>query len=74
MSSLLTSDDNTFHDKNDALTMHQSTVLWFECVKGGKEKRMSTRSIENGPVEAEIRLTLCHGWALTTLFAFLRKL
>ena len=67
MSSLLTSDNNTFHDKNDALTMHRSTVLWFECVKGRKEKRMSTRIIKKGPVEAKIRLTLNHGWALTGL-------
>jgi hypothetical protein len=58
VSSLLTSDDETFHNKNDGLTMHQSTVLWFECVKGGKEKRVSTRIIEKGPVEAEIWLTL----------------
>ena len=55
---MLTSDDETFHNKNDGLTMHQSTVLWFECVKGGKEKRVSTRIIEKGPVEAEIWLTL----------------
>ena len=37
--------------------MHQSTVMWFECVNGVEEKRMSTRSVEKGPVEAEIWLT-----------------
>jgi hypothetical protein len=57
VSSLLKCDDDTFRVNNDKLTMHQSTVLWFECVKGGKEKRMSTSSIKKGPVEAEIWLT-----------------
>ena len=30
--SLFEFDDNTFRDKNDALTMHQSTVLWFKSL------------------------------------------
>ena len=46
-----------FRDDNEELTIQQSTVLWFECINGVKEKRMSTRSIEIGRVEAEIWLT-----------------
>ena len=55
--SLLKCDDDTFRVNNDKLTMHQLTVLWFGCVKGGKEKRMSTSSIKKGLVEAKIWLT-----------------
>ena len=73
ISSLLEFDDNTFHDKNDALTMHQSTVLWFECVQRGKQKRMGTRIIEKGPVEAKIRLTFAMVRMATTLFRKVRK-
>lgn len=66
-SSLFKFDENSFHDNNDRLTIHQSAVLLFGCIHGGKESKMRRRSNENGPVEGAEMAYLCHGRVFTKL-------